>query len=250
MKQASRFALFALAALAACSDSAVAPRSPAIQAPAPSESRGGWKSQLSNMSVQFSFMVDPKKATSIELGAGNVVEIPANSVCDPNTTSYGVGLWDTPCLPAKAPITFTVTAWIDAKGHPQVNFSPDARFVPTADPNDFVTIVFSDKVAATDPAFSILYCRPKNQNAKAACINEALTDPTLVTLRDPLTGQLGRRIKHFSGYNVAAGDVTSGDTWTMSMSIVGMDEGDGSDLLGRLGQSKTSGFMLASGRSQ
>ena len=217
MKQLIKTAVIAFAVLAAaCGESALGPRSLAIRAP--TFSKGGWKQPLSTNAVQFSFVIDPSKDTKAELGAGNEVLLPAHSVCDPTKTSYGPGTWDLPCEPAFAPITVTVSAWTDAKGHPQVNFSPDLRFVPTTDPNAMDHIEFSDAVAASNPAFNILYCRPRNPNAKPDCIDEALTDPTLVTVRDPATGRLERRIKHFSGYNVAAGADSTG---TVMMSRVG-----------------------------
>jgi hypothetical protein len=241
MKHTSRTALFALAVLAACSDNAVAPRGPAIQAP--SADRKGWKGALTSNMVQFRITIDPKEASSFQLGSGNWVTIPAHSVCDLTKSGYGPDSWDKPCQPADAPITVEVTAWADASGHPQVDFSPDLRFVPTLDPESFAYIEFRDPVAAGNPAFNILYCRPKNPNAKPGCTNESLTDPSLVTVRDAAKGRLARRIKHFSGYNVAAGDMSDP---TLSMNLVTWDDGDGS--VARVGQSKASGFMLASGR--
>src|SRR5262249_10160080 len=60
----------------------------------------------------------------------------------------------------------------------------------------------TDREAALDLSMHILYCA----TTTTPCVNEALTDPTLVTNHDPVTGKVWRRIKHFSGYNVAAGD--------------------------------------------
>jgi hypothetical protein len=70
-----------------------------------------------------------------------------------------------------------------------------------------VTIVFTDFAASINPVYNILYCATAN----SSCANEAINDPSLVTLRDPKTGKLTRRIKHFSGYNVAAGEEGTGE---------------------------------------
>jgi hypothetical protein len=62
---------------------------------------------------------------------------------------------------------------------------------------------------------NILYCRTPT----STCVNEALADPTLLTVHSPWSGKVTRRIKHFSGYNIAAGvDSSDADGRTASTS--------------------------------
>ncbi|HEY5062492.1 MAG TPA: hypothetical protein VII52_13205 [Gemmatimonadaceae bacterium] len=222
MNSTGKLALLGCAALvAACSDS-VAPRSasgggPALDAPetgAVSMSREGWKKPLTQTDTdRFSITIDPSAKTSYVLGTGNVLTFPAGSVCDPAQSSYGEGEWDKPCIVARTAITVTVKAWLDATGHPQTDFSPNLRFVPSTLSSHWVEISFGDSRAAFDPRSAILYCRDPH----ARCIDEAKKDPSLATTRDPLTGKVMRRIKHFSGYLVGAGDSRfMDDSWNMT----------------------------------
>ena len=43
------------------------------------------------------------------------------------------------------------------------------------------------------------------------CVDESLTDPSMRTFGDAVSGLLGRRIKHFSGYSVGVGRSYSGE---------------------------------------
>ena len=223
MNSMGKLALLGCAALvAACSDS-VAPRSasggaPAMDAPETGValmSRGGLKKPLTQTDTdRFSITIDPSSTTSYVLGAGNVLTFPAGSVCDPARSSYGDGEWDKPCAAAQTAITVTVKAWLDGTGHPQTDFSPNLRFVPSNLPSHWVEISFGDSRAAFDPKSAILYCRDPH----AKCIDEARKDPSLATRRDPLTGKVMRRIKHFSGYLVGAGDSRfMDDSWNMAV---------------------------------
>jgi len=78
--------------------------------------------------------------------------------------------------------------------------------LPTKDPSGYVILSLTDPVAASDHTMSILYCRSTTQ----PCVDESQEDPTLVTQHDPVAGKIWRRIKHFSGYNVAAGEDDQG----------------------------------------
>jgi hypothetical protein len=211
--------------LAACGDGTVAP--PTRSAEIASARGGGSNASLTGFdTLRFSFVIDPSRVTTYNLGAGNRITFPAGSLCDPSNSSYGAGTWDQPCPVAQSPVTISAKAWLDASGDPRIDFSPDVRFVPTANPLGWVTITFTDFFASIDPLAAILYCRTPT----AGCTNEALTDPTLATVVNPVTGTLTRRIKHFSGYNVAAGDAALG--------FAAFNK-----------RRPRSGFMLASGRS-
>jgi len=140
------------------------------------------------------------------------------SLCDPTRSSYGNNEWDKPCVQATKPVTVAVVAWLDAHGHPRIDFTPNVRFVPNADPRRWVRITFSDLQASLDLSFNILYC----PSAHSQCKDEAKKDLTLITYRDPITHKLTRRIKHFSGYNVAAGDDNSDGTDVRDSFLLGL----------------------------
>jgi hypothetical protein len=201
VKNAIYSAVIALISLvAACGDRSVAPQS---QPSDESAGVGGVTTQLTQSdTVRFTITINPHRSTHFYLGAGNSLNFPAASVCDPAVSTYGPSEWDNPCVAATRTIAENVTAWLDAGGHPQVDFSPSLRFVPTMLPTGWVTLTFGDLQASLDPMYNILYCSTPD----AVCVDESLTDLSLVTTRDPVTGQLTRRIKHFSGYLVGAGD--------------------------------------------
>jgi len=182
----------ALAILAACSD--VGPTAPA--------SAPGGAALLSKGSKAAAAQVDTivydGRARTLPFGDGHKVEFAANAVCDPATSGYGIGLWDTPCAPATAPIRFIVTSWRDANGRAQVDFSPDVRFVP----GTVETLYLNDNPGKAKRA-TIQWCA-----SATLCVDESLTDPTLATRIS--AGRVERRIKHFSGYNVVFGFGDSG----------------------------------------
>jgi hypothetical protein len=96
--------------------------------------------------------------------------------------------------------------------------------LPTTNPAKFVILSLTDPPASLDVSMNILYCATPT----SSCVNEALQDASLITNHDPVTGKVWRRIKHFSGYNVAAGD----EEIDVSLNRV----------------SPNGGYMLASGR--
>jgi hypothetical protein len=127
-----------------------------------------------------------------------------SSICDPATSSYGPGEWDQPCTPATAPITVTAKVWTNGAGRAQVDFSPALRFVP----GQQVTLYMYDKQVADGLLDARMYYCP---TPGGPCLNEAMSDPSVATHKNT-AGFLYRRVKHFSGYNVAAreeGDTTS-----------------------------------------
>ncbi len=239
MNRAGKIAVFALVScLAACGD-AVAPRSPGIDA-APSFG-GGVTTQLTTTdTIRFTITIDPWHSTTYNLGAGNVLTFPAGSVCDPAKSSYGDGQWDKPCVAARTSVSETVTAWLDSQGHPQVDFSKDLRFVPSVLPAGWVTLTFADYEGSLDPMFNILYCK-----TPTSCVNESKKDPTLLTTHDPVSGKLTRRIKHFSGYLIGAGDGSSNAMNKAPVAPNASSAVSGSTVL--RGSVRRSGYILASG---
>jgi len=56
-------------------------------------------------------------------------------------------------------------------------------------------------MAALDATANIAWC----PTGGAACVVESAADPSLAPTRDGAAGQISRRVKHFSGYNVVFG---------------------------------------------
>ena len=54
----------------------------------------------------------------------------------------------------------------------------------------------------TTPWTKIDYCP---SSLASSCIDESITDPSVATVKDPITGKLIRRLKHFSGYSLTSG---------------------------------------------
>jgi hypothetical protein len=203
MNKAIKTVLTLTAMLAAgCTDGTLAP--PSDLSPGASIGGGGSRAALTGTdTLRFSFVIDPYRSQYYNLGAGNSIVFPAGSLCDPVKSTYGVGEWDKPCPLATAPVTIQTKAWLDARGYAHVDFDRQVRFVPTLNPAGWVVLTLTDYGAATSPWTKIMYCI---NGATGRCIDEAKSDPTVATIKNAVTGQLTRRVKHFSGYSITAGD--------------------------------------------
>jgi len=141
------------------------------------------------------------------------IVVPAGAVCDPATTKYGPRYWDDDCAPALRSVTVNVTA--RKVGHRvSVDFEPDLRFRPSAgwvviQTSSYADLLTSAEVRRQSPQssyfenFAILYVPTGGRSQ----INEARTtgDGSMITHVDLRTGLVWRRVKHFSGYLVTAG---------------------------------------------
>jgi len=196
-KATSKTVLIALVTgLAACNDGNVAPQNQGANV-----SGGGALATLTQTdTVNFHFTITPDADRTIYIGAGNNLHIPAGSVCDP-TSSYGTSEWDNACTPASHPIQIDASAWLDANNHPRIDFATHLRFVPSTNPANWVTISFTDTIAAQDSTADILYCA----TSYSQCVSELTGDATLITVKNTVTGKVTRRIKHFSGYLLSTG---------------------------------------------
>ena len=203
-KQALALTLTAMLA-AGCSDSAVAPKA-ASTSPDATISGGGATAALTSVdTLRFAFVIDPSRSVTYNLGAGNTIVFPAHSLCDVNTSSYGNGQWDKPCALATYPVTVNTKAWLDTKGLAHVDFDRHVRFVPTANPAGWVVLSLYDYGAASLAWLNIEYCKDIQDAAKDNCRDESKDDLTLATVKNPVTGQYTRRLKHFSGYSLTSG---------------------------------------------
>ncbi len=212
------FAFVGLGVAASCSDSINAPtRTVSFKHPA----------QFTEVLDITSFRYDPAEGLHQRLG-NHVLVIPAGGVCDPATSGYGPELWDADCEPLSHSIIITATTLSDDEGHPYVDFEPALRFVPTKETN----LYLHDGPRTDAVLMAIDYC-----NADVVCVDEAANDSSLVTHRVGMSRFLVRRIKHFSGYTVAAGEPCSGTI---------TDDPEGGLWCEEDGMSR-SGYMVASG---
>jgi hypothetical protein len=179
-------------AVAACSDDALAPR------PRPATvlaSQGVTASRSGDTTITV-LDVWARRGGVFRIGEDHTVIFPASAICDPATSSYGRGEWDEPCTPAIGWVQIRAKSWRSADGHPAVQFEPALRFAPAA---KVVLEVRDRTAAAVASGYSILTCDAQG------CYDEAAVDASLATYRIASLGILYRRIKHFSGYNIALG---------------------------------------------
>jgi hypothetical protein len=207
MPHIARRALLAatLATLVACGKDVVAPTS-TTQHTSPPLRPSSLVLVYGDTSV-FNFDYVPATGGTYVFDTTTKIVFPANSICDPQTANYGTAGWDDACAPLQAPLRIVAKAWLDVANHAHVEFYPHLRFVPNQDQDRWVKLFLRD-ANASDPFLSALltiqYC-----NDLGVCVDEAQSDPTLATHAQPADGMLWRRIKHFSGYNVAAGRVAA-----------------------------------------
>lgn len=204
-----------VAIAAACSDAPSAPRvaerpgfytselQMAASKSAPAKGGKSPKDQISTTGVA-TFTVDPRVSRVYAFGE-NWVYFPANSICDPATSGYGPGTWDTPCAPLTTPITITAT-WTPKGGHGYVDFQPAMRFAPSSNMWQWVIVSIKDRqMVSMTSSYSILY-----QVGDDSFVDESLSDPTLKAYIDWSNNTIYRRLKHFSGYMIQAGSTTDG----------------------------------------
>ena len=154
----------------------------------------------------YVIQVDPRRDNYLQFGAHSLW-LPAHSICNPSTSSYGMGTWDLACSPLTTRITITAKVRSTAGGLPRIDFEPALRFNPRH--SVYLTLAVKGKQAQQAVAMRILYCPT---NASKSCVDEALSDPSLETVLDRPDKLVYRRIKHFSGYLVAERSL-SGDLY-------------------------------------
>ena len=138
---------------------------------------------------------DPNRDETFSLGPNSLV-IPAGAVCNMGSSGYGPEFWDRSCKSQREKITLVVTIKGAASVHPSIDFAPAMRFNPDKVVQLFM---YAPHVTTTDAKnWLMLYCPNTGM-----CVDESLTDKTLVTNIDREHNMLFRRVKHFSGYTVA-----------------------------------------------
>lgn len=117
-----------------------------------------------------------------------------NALCDPATSGYGPGTWDKACTPLGADYTLPAAYWTE-NGASFVEFLDDLRF----DPSRWVIMV----AKAPDGASEILYFT-RTESGELQKVRESESDESVKTYLSS-TGELFRRVKHFSGFLVSSG---------------------------------------------
>jgi len=195
-------ALALITVTTACAADAVAPDAPSLARRQESvESRAVETSSITYHDTTITvFFVDPSVSQSYSVGRIHKLWLRAGAICNPLTSSYGPKYWDAPCDPLSIPMLVTAKSWIDANGHPYIDFSPNLRFRPLGGKRASAELFMKDKNASIDPTAKILYC-----SSGGSCIDESIEDASLATRFDLPSGFVYRKIKHFSGYNITAG---------------------------------------------
>ena len=201
--------LLFLSALAGCRD-IVSPAAAPIAAPAVTAApvslapQGSPTLELSGGlpdSASADFVVGPNGG--VFYTGNHAVVFPAQSVCDPATSSYGPGTWDEPCSPLQSSLKVHAEVRY-ANGRTWVDFTPSLRFVPSTNSTKWVWMVMyaPGVVGATDLSrYNILWAK----SIGGETVDETADDPTLRTYVDTWQGLTLRRIKHFSGYTLPDG---------------------------------------------
>jgi hypothetical protein len=201
----------AVALLAACSaaDQAVAPTVRHSARPAGAPSLDVVTNSVAPDSMSADFTVTPSGGM-FSLG-NNAVYFPANSICDPATSSYGPGEWDAPCTPLDHDMAFHAEVRRDtASGQTWVDFTPAVRFVPTDDPNQTVWMLMKAGVDVTNDNYVGLAMQWMPTGSPDLAVDEASTDSSLKTYVDIERDVVFRRVKHFSGYIVFTAKANEG----------------------------------------
>ncbi len=126
----------------ACSDSTAPSAAPSPQrnspAPAPAGSYGLISASLNSQYASGDttvtvFVVRNTPLAVFDIGNGGKIVFPGGSgiVCDPASSGYGPGTWDSPCTALSGNITVTAKTWVDSvTGKVDTDFQPHLRFVP------------------------------------------------------------------------------------------------------------------------
>ena len=149
--------------------------------------------------AKVTFTINPSADAYIQIGP-HYLYIPANSVCDPATSGYGVTTWSLPCATIKKPITVSATARL-IDNHPIVEFDTHLRFKPSREAKYDVMLYLRDDKASGKS--TITWC----PESSTYCLDEAKVAPgsQLQTRFDSKALYVYRKIEHFSGYNVTGG---------------------------------------------
>jgi hypothetical protein len=140
----------------------------------------------------YTLTFNPAEDQSFNLGL-NHLDMPANSICDIATSSYGPGHWSESCEPQTDSVTITVVITGATTDSPRIDFHPSMRFSPDKNVELFM---FAPNQLLSD-GWRLGYCNDEN-----VCVDEAKTDPDMQSYIDHDASVVFRRVKHFSGFIV------------------------------------------------
>lgn len=202
----------------------------ADNASAPAREVAAFKAPAAFTTVEGSVVFTVNNSEGKNQRVGNhVIAFPAGAICDPELSTYGATEWDKPCTALRGSIEITATMLRDSENHPYVDFQPALRFVPTQE----VMLFLRNGRSSQATQLSVEYC-----DNSGFCRDESLGDPSLSSFRSGNSSYIGRRIKHFSGYMIAAGEPCNGTI---------TQEPDGTWMCYEEGSTRRSGYMVASG---
>lgn len=200
----------AAALLAACGEQPTAPTTRSALVPPPRHSDVYVDSMTTGDDSSYADLRVTPTGGWFRLG-NSAVFFPANSICDPETSSYGPSEWDAPCTVATGEVH--IHAQIN-KGQQWIDFTPALRFAPSDDPSHWVYLyVYSPVLDSAATAalsldtFKMLYV----PTGESIGVDESVADSTLATQTLPEQGMVYRRVKHFSGYQVVVGQKPAAD---------------------------------------
>ncbi|HKG94466.1 MAG TPA: hypothetical protein VKA84_21310 [Gemmatimonadaceae bacterium] len=137
----------------------------------------------------------------------NGVYFPANTICDPNSSSYGVTEWDKSCRTIKKSIK--IHAELDTVAGAWIVFTPDLRFRPSDNSDSWVYLfMYTAEIEGTVQPPEVVSNKWKINwlpGGGLPPVDESFGDNSLKTRQYKNTGYVYRRVKHFSGYQVVLG---------------------------------------------
>ena len=143
----------------------------------------------------YSYTVDPNVSNTLTFGSSRLT-LPEHAICALATTPYGPEYWDQACDAEQGQVTITAVIRNAQTNNPSIEFSPAMRFSPDRNVELFLQV---DNAATLSSMSNLVYCGPFS----AYCMDESLSDASLLTTVDVNANTVFRRIKHFSGYTVA-----------------------------------------------
>ncbi|HEX6600195.1 MAG TPA: hypothetical protein VF034_12800 [Gemmatimonadaceae bacterium] len=182
--------------LAACAGEATAPVAPTLRTQertSPVVPTDAQRALVGVVDGVYTFNIDPTQTQMLKLGASGLY-IPANSICELGSSTYGIGTWNDACESQTRPMAITAVVRNAATDHPSVEFQPALRFSPTKQVWLYMAVT---NQATLDNTKVLWYC------SETTCMDESQTDSDLVSYVDKEHYMVFRRIKHFSGYVVA-----------------------------------------------
>ena len=181
--------------LGACAGEVTGPQAASVEATSMFVPSTASKALIGVADGLYKVTFNPHEDQTIRLGP-NILWIPSRAVCDLSSSGYGPDAWNKSCRAESKPINLVITIKGAASSHPSMDFAPAMRFSPDKVVQLFM---YAPHVTIADATnWLMLYCPDKSK-----CVDESLTDKSLVTSIDRANSMLFRRVKHFSGYTVA-----------------------------------------------